>query len=819
MLEYKPYVMKKIAIVIMMFWSVMAHAQMGQTLKGMIVDNESKFPLIGANISITLDNGNVLGAVTDIDGRYKISNVPLGRQTIVYSYIGFQDVVKSDIVFSSGKEVVIDIEMSESISTLDEVVVSARQNGQVVNEMATVSAREFSVQETNRYAGSRGEPARMASNFAGVQGADDSRNDIVIRGNTPLGVLWKLEGINMPNPNHFNIPGTGGGPVTILNNKFLSNSDFFTGAFPSEFGNAIAGVFDLRMRNGNNEKHEFSGQLGFLGTELTAEGPINKEKRSSYLAMYRYSTLQLFSFLGIQVGTDAIPQYQDAAFRLNFPGKNGSNFAVYGIGGLSTIDVVLSDIERYNPDETYLYGQNDRDQYFTSNMGLLGMNYTKPLNKNAYIKSGVAISNSSVISHHDQIFRHIDNDNYFIVDSLPAIMDYTFRENKYSFFTKLNLKSSAKSSVQAGINVDVYNLLFQDTARQVIPSELPDEPASLGNWETRWDGTGTPMLFQPYVQWKYAFNENLSMVSGLTSLYYSINDNSFSPIEPRLGFSYKKDKSRWNLGFGLHSQMQSNYLYYYGSYTDDKGAPVEYNLDMGLTKSFHSVLGFERSLGPQSRLKLETYYQYLYEIPVTEYSSSFSLVNTGAGFSRFFPDKLVNEGTGRNYGLEVTIERFFSGGIYFLITGSLFDAKYRGSDGVLRHTSFDGRYAANFLIAKEWTFKNNNVLNVGGKITTAGGRWYGPVDEEKSAQALEIIYQDETVNTLQFRPYFRADAKLNYVINAEKVSHEFSVDLVNFLGIENILTLTYAPDDPDGDFIKEEYQLGFLPIFYYKLDF
>lgn len=194
-------------------------------------------------------------------------------------------------------------------------------------------------------------------------------------------------------------------------------------------------------------------------------------------------------------------------------------------------------------------------------------------------------------------------------------------------------------------------------------------------------------------------------------------------------------------------------------------------------------------------------------------------MNTGAGFSRFFPDKLVNEGTGRNYGLEVTIERFFSGGIYFLITGSLFDAKYRGSDGVLRHTSFDGRYAANFLIAKEWTFKNNNVLNVGGKITTAGGRWYGPVDEEKSAQALEIIYQDETVNTLQFRPYFRADAKLNYVINAEKVSHEFSVDLVNFLGIENILTLTYAPDDPDGDFIKEEYQLGFLPIFYYKLDF
>ncbi|MBK9456946.1 MAG: hypothetical protein IPO24_15865 [Bacteroidetes bacterium] len=271
---------------------------------------------------------------------------------------------------------------------------------EVNNEMAVVSVRTFSVEETDRYAGSRGDPARMASNFAGVQGADDSRNDIVVRGNSPIGVLWRLEGVDIPNPNHFAIAGTTGGPVSIINNKYLSNSDFFTGAFPAEYGNSIAGVFDLNMRRGNNEQHEFSGQLGFL-VELFAEGPINKSKKSSYLGSFRYSTLQLFQFMNLSIGTSAVPNYFDGGVKLSFP-KGTSIINVFAIGGKSNIDILVSE---YSKAETELYGDSDRDQYFGTSMAVAGVSYGMQLNPKAYGKAVVAYSWQENHANHILVYR------------------------------------------------------------------------------------------------------------------------------------------------------------------------------------------------------------------------------------------------------------------------------------------------------------------------------------------------------------------------------------------------------------------------------
>jgi len=662
----------------------------------------------------------------------------------------------------------------------------------------------------------------MASNFAGVQGADDSRNDIVIRGNSPSGVIWRLDGINIPNPNHFAIPGTAGGPVTILNNKFLANSDFYTGAFPAEFGNGIAGVFDLKMRNGNDEKHEFSGQLGLLGTELTVEGPLNKKSKASYLAMYRYSTLQIFQFLNINVGTDAIPQYQDAAFRLNFPLSKGGNIAFFGIGGTSTIDIILS--EAIEPDTaTLIYGDNERDQYFTTRMGVVGMSYTKPLNKSTFFKATVSAAHSRVDAKHDFIVRHVDEGTgLFVLDSLPQILDYYFQENKYSAYVNITKKVNRKLSFKLGVNTDYLDLDYQDSARAYAPEFSYPDNIALEPWAVRWDAKRRAILVQPYIQFKYKTSEKLSFTGGVTGMYSSINENSLSPVEPRLGMSYQLDqKQRISAGLGLHSQMISPYiLYYYDPKVVAQGQYGEnYNEGLGFFKSAHAVLSYDRYLGKNSRLKAETYYQYLYDIPVEFGSSSFSLINAGAGFSRFFPNPLENAGIARNYGLELTIEKFFSSGFYYLFTGSVFDAKYQGSDQVWRNTSFNGKYAVNALFAKEFTFNSKSSLNIGGKVTYAGGRWFGPVDDEASKKVLEVIYQDDLVNTEQFRPYFRADFKINYRVNTRKVTHELAIDLINVFATKNILTLTYAPDHPSGNPIVEEYQLGFFPVFYYKIDF
>ncbi len=791
-----------------------------QVIRGTVVDKESKFPLIGVNVVVDLPaeagkTTNIIGAITDENGQYRLEGVPLGRQTIRFSYLGYEDLTLSNIVLTSGKEVILNVEMEESAVSLTEVEVVARQSGEARNEMSTVSARQFSVEETERYAGSRGDPGRMASNFAGVQGSDDSRNDIIIRGNTPQGVLWRLEGVNIPNPNHFAVPGTGGGPVTILNNKYLANSDFFTGAFPAEYANGIAGVFDLRMRNGNNEKYEFSGQLGFLGTELMAEGPVSKEKRSSFLLSYRYSTLQLFGFLGINVGTDAIPQYQDAAFRLSFPTAKGGNIALWGIGGNSSINIVKSELEAPEAN-TDLYAENQVDQYFWSRMGVAGLTWTQPLNENTFSKLTLSAAHQGVGAYHKYIFRHVE-DGKFVYDSIPPVLDYTFGTNTLSANFLINHKINSKTSLKAGLQTDYLSFNLIDSVRAV--HQLPDQSFQLEPWRKRWDTQSSALKVQPFVQFKYKAGARWTLTGGITALYFNLNKNTFSPIEPRFGLSYKLSKNqKLNFGYGLHSQTMPYYLYYYG-YETINGDPQEHNTQVGLLKSNHFVLGYDWYPAPKVRVKVETYYQNLFNIPVENKPSSFSIVNSGSGFFRLFPDTLVNEGTGRNYGLELTLERFFSGGYYFLLTTSLFDSKYRGSDGVLRNTTFNTRFATNLLASKEFTFKGGSALNIGGKLTYAGGRWYGPVDEEASAFEQEVIYIDETVNTLQFRPYFRLDAKISFRWNRPKVSHEFSIDMVNLTNHKNILTLTYVPDHPSGNPVQEEYQLGFLPIFYYKIDF
>lgn len=797
-----------------------AHVRMeaqglSQTIRGTVLDQESDFPLAGATVSVVTEGEQVLGDITDERGRFRIKQVPVGRVTVKAAFPDYQTAILSNIQVNSAKEVILEIKLKPWAVKVDAVEIVANEERGIGNEMATVSARRFSVEESGLYAGSRAEPARMASNYAGVQGADDSRNDIVIRGNSPQGVLWRLEGINIPNPNHFAIPGTGGGPVTILNNKFLSNSDFYTGAFPAQFGNTTAGVFDLNMREGNNEQHEFSGQFGFLGTELMAEGPMSRDSSASYLATYRYSTLGLFSFLGINVGTDAIPKYQDGAFRIHLPLKNKATLAIWGMGGLSDIDIVLS--EQEEPDDSELYARADRDQYFNSKTGVTAISYTQAPNSKTLIKASLGISHQGVDANDDYIFRRIVQGKY-IVDSLPPMLDYSFRDSKVHAVASLKKRFGTRHVLQAGFNLDWHHMLYIDSARVPQVDSL-GEVTHLGPWHVRWDARDGAALFQPYVQYKLNLDDRFTLVAGLTSLYWSLNRNSFSPLEPRIGMSYDLGKKKsLNFGAGLHSQVQSPYLYQYGFETVGRD-PQEHNMDLGLTKSFHAVLGYDCLLGQHMRLRLESYYQYLYDIPVTVRPSSFSLVNSGTGFDRFFPDTLINAGTGRNFGLELTVERSFANGYYFLLTGSVFDSKYRGSDGILRNTSFNGRLAANAVFAKEFPILKDNILQLSGKATYGGGRWYGPVDHLASTQLLQVIFTDATVNTLQFRPYFRLDLKALFRWNRTKVSYEFGLDLVNVLGIQNILKLTYAPNDSTDNDIREEYQLGFLPIFYYRIDF
>lgn len=790
-------------LLVAILFSAAGFSQSTQTIRGTVVDAVSKSPLPGVIVMLFKDSLRLKPAVTDVNGVFRFADVHVGRYDLQARFTGYQTLYASNLILTAGKELVLNLEMEELVINKQEVVITADKKEGTVNEMATGSGRMFSVEETNRYAGSRGDPARMASNFAGVQGADDSRNDIVVRGNSPSGVLWRVEGVDIPNPNHFAIEGTTGGPVSILNNKVLSNSDFFTGAFAAEYGNSIAAAFDLRMRNGNNEKFEFNGQFGFLGTELSAEGPLKKSSGASFLVNYRYSTLRMFEAANIPIGTGAVPSYMDGAFKLNFPLKNGGNLSWFGIGGNSKIDIIVSEYTAY-ADE--LYGEDSRDQYFRSGMFVSGVVYAKPLNETTFFRAVVAGSRRYSSAHHDLVWRSPS----FNLDSITPKMGYRNDEDRVSMNWYISKKLSSRTTLKAGM----FNDLYRNTLQDSIHSEVTFL------FYNRQDYSGSSFLIQPYAQLRFRPNDKLTLNAGLHGQYFTLNGST--AVEPRLGMRYAiNDLISVHVGVGMHSQMLPAYVYYShrASLTADNNL---HNKNLDFIRSYHSVVGYDRILSESMRLKVEAYYQYLYDVPVDVAASSFSVLNQGTGFSRYFPDSLVNSGTGQNYGVELTLEKFFSKNYFFMTTLSLFDATYKGSDGVTRNTDFNTRYAFNALAGKEFKINDKQTIQLGTKLTMAGKRWYTPIDTAASAIENDEVLVDSLRNTVQFsRSYLRLDIRVVWRMNTKKLTHEIGIDVVNVLNRKNILGLTYSPNPvtPSTNPVVEQYQLGLLPLFYYSIDF
>ncbi|MFN4084002.1 MAG: TonB-dependent receptor [Bacteroidia bacterium] len=765
-----------------------------QTVRGSIIDNDSKQPLIGATVTIL--NGEIIGgATTDAEGKFRIANVPLGRKTIKVSYIGYENLVLPDIMVTAGKEVVLNLGLSEQVNKMQEVTVTySRKTDPTVtnNEMAVVSSRSFNPDDTKKYAGALGDPSRMAANFAGVISGNDSRNDIVVRGNSPNAMLWQLEGVNIFNPNHFGSNFNTGGPVSILNANNIAKSDFFTGAFPAQYGNANGGVFDLVLREGNNEKHELLAQIGFNGFEIGAEGPLSKKSKASYIFNYRYSTLAVMKEFGFNVGTGAaVPLYQDMNFKVAVPLKNKSKLTWFGMGGISSIDLLAKDVDTNGVD---FYGDVNQNQFPRYSKFMTGLALEKNLTEKTWAKFTLA-------------WQHT-NDGYKI-DSLNLSNESvtyrkakgTFVDNKYSAILNVNHKFNAKNTLHAGINHDVTFFNYSNI-----------DYFNKGTIDTvRIKRNGNINLTQAYAQLKHRFSAKFSANIGLHAQYLDANNKAV--LEPRAGIRFAIDEnSSINAGYGLHHQT----IPLYNMFSQDEFGN-EPNKKLNFMRSNHFVVGYERTLTRHTRLKFETYYQLLSQIPVHTFSSSFSMLNVGAAFAPVDETKLANEGSGTNYGIELTLERNFNKGYYFLVTGSLFDSKYKGSDGVERNTAFNSKYAANILAGKEFKLGNKgDVIYANIKFTTLGGRYFTPVDLAASAFKGFVVFDDSRAFSVQQTPYLRSDIKIGWRKDFSKSSMEFAIDFQNVTNHKNIFAQNY---NPRTNSIANEYQQGFFPVPMFRYTF
>ena len=784
--------MKKYIFIIVLFITQFTFAQNNkQNIRGVITDKLSQITLPGATVQILSKTENK-GASADANGNYVLTNISPDRYDINVSYLGYKNVIVPNVVVTSGKETILDIAMEENVTSLNEVVIKANTKDKAINNLATISARTFSTEEVNRYAGGRSDPARLAANFAGVSAPDDSRNDIVIRGNSPVGVLWRINGMNVTNPNHFASVGTTGGAVSALNTNLLKSSDFLTSAFPAEYGNATAGVFDLGFRDGNAQKKETTLQAGVItGLEATTEGPINKETGSSYLVGYRYALAGVAQAMGVNIGTTALPSYQDLSFNLNSGNTKAGRFTLFGILATSSIN-----IEGGNTSS--LYG-NGGGHDLSSQIGIIGLKHIKQLNNRSYFSSNLGINYSKNDQTNDDFDRFTNT-------------SFTKEENKvartgYNFSTSFNSKINSKLFVKVGIQDELIGLNLYYRQKESIQSL----------WKQVWDYNSYTSLAQGYAHIKYSFNDKLTLNAGLHSQLFALN-NSVS-VEPRLDLKYDLNtKSSLNFGYGLHSQTQPINVYFLQTQNSD-GSTSYNNRSLDFTKSHHFVLGYDLQPFDDWRIKSEVYYQSIYNVPVNTFSSSYSMLNTGASFKSDLEDNLTNRGTGKNYGAELTIEKFFSKGYYGLFTSSIYSSKYKGSDGVERNTAFNGKYIFNILGGKEWKVgsEKRNKFSTDLKYTYAGGRAYTPIDltasnstghEQLSTDAYAAFYPN----------YFRLDFKIGYTINSnkKKLSHSFSLDLQNITNHKNVFSQNY---DDRSRAINTTYQLGFFPNIVYKIQF
>nr|WP_319269843.1 carboxypeptidase-like regulatory domain-containing protein [uncultured Draconibacterium sp.] len=752
-----------------------------QTINGKVFDDITNESLPFASI-VVKGSEPLIGTVSDIEGNFILENVPVGRQTISISMVGYDTYEMKELLVSSGQEVNLNIGMQQSNAELDEVMVRVSKSTPL-NSMATLSSRQFTVEETQRYAGGLDDPARLAASFAGVANPSISDNGISVRGNNPDGLLWRIDGVEVPNPNHFaNLTIAGGGLMSAINNQMMANSDFYTGAFPAEYGNASSGVFDIKLREGNRNKRQYAFEAGILGVGAMAQGPFKKGSDATYIVNYRNSTMALLAPL---LPDDAgVLRYQDLSFKTNFPTKNIGTFTLWGIG---TIDGVNMDAA----DSIDWESNFDRDNSETSiYMFATALSHKINLPGNAFLKTAVSYSGSGLEFEEERL-------------------DYNLQPHPQSKAKNTTSQITVQSDFTKRFNETISNktgVRYSHLAFDIDVAESPAEgetPTQIANQ------TGSSDFVQLYTQSKINLSQSLVLNAGVNGQFLLLNDN-FS-IEPRIGLKYNiNNQHSLGLAYGIHSRLEQLPVYFVSA---NGSTP---NKDLDFMKSTHYVFSYQAKLTDNLHLSIEPYFQQLKNVPVSPdgYISTLNNNNT-----LFFNEVLVSEGKGRNMGIDFTLEKFLSRGYYYMLTASVFNSKYTAADGIERNTRFNRNYVFNLVAGKEWQTARNNIFSANIRLNYLGGNRIEPIDMDASLQQHDVVYGETNGNIAFSRKHDDLPVvsfTLSYRKNKAKYSSVWSLQVLNANGSEEYSNDFY---NLKTNQIDTKYDGLVIPNLSYKIEF
>ena len=760
-----------------------------QNLKGRVIDKDTQQPIGSAMIRVG-DSTSRLVTLSDENGYFLIKDIPVGRQLVYCEFVGYQPFVNDQLILNSVKEGNLTIALSENTSfETGPVMIQAKVFPIApINSFMVGSSRSIDVNETNN-AGVVNDPNRLAMGFPGVQGNGDNVNELIIRGNSPAGMTYRLEGVDIPNPNHFVNNSSSGGGITIFSAQLLGPSDFSTGAFPAEYGNSLAGLFDMHFRKGNDEQHEFRFKLGMLGIDLAAEGPFSKKGKSSFLANYRYSTLGILNELGFRlVGERVDNRFQDLSFNLTFPGKNEkSTITVFGLGGLSQENFLpVEDVEKWQSYDDYRTEDN------TTNMGAAGVTFTHLLNSQSFLKVVIAGMSSYASFREDTLNAQMQ---------AATVKDALYSDQRLSTAIYYNRKFSTRTYMKAGL---LGSMLFYKYHQ-----------SELNRFKWQYDlirmADGESWLLQPFVQFRHRLSEALTVNAGLHVLGIGLT-NSFA-LDPRASLKLQP-AADWSLSlaYGMHSMMVPMASYFV---LDALSSHTPYpNLGLDPIRAHHLVLGGEKLFGRSMRLGIELYYQSLFQMPVSPSdTATYWLLND---YNSYAERQLVSQGSGKNMGVDLTLEKSFRGGFSFLLNTSLFQSTYETLEKKERNTRYNTGISASLTAGKEFKLGKRKTLETSLRVLFRGGQYYTPGDPTASMIAREYIPNEALAYTEQLPEYLRIDFRVAYRVNRPKAAYLFSLDVQNAANRDNVRDQIY---DTTQEELVFRYFGGLIPVISFQIDF
>ena len=757
-------------VLLVYFYSTQISAQTNnQVIRGLVKDKWSGKPIYGAYL--VLDNGTK-GVVSDSSGRFRLSNVQVGRHYLSCYLTGYATWVSPDLWVESGKENVLDIILEELHTDLPEIIL----NGESIPRQSMGQINLLSQEMTLRYPATFYDPARLASGMAGVTNDNDQANGLIIRNYSPNGVNWRLWGAEIINPNHTANAGTfsdrvtgNAGGVNMISMQLLDNTAFYTGLPPVSYGNAGSGTLDMSLRAGNTENREYTIQAGLIGIDLAAEGPFGKSgSGSSYLVNYRYSTIGLLQKMGLELGDEAI-EFQDLSMNLSFPLKNGS---------LQLFSIFGSSSNRFSGNADSTAWKADKDPFsidFTSSSRIVGARYQRGAFSSTWVYSS----------------------GQFLREATPLVLNNSLLNASYDFWQPEKLSGDTRFTRTLNDKVDFLaglNLTYNKQIRNLTDATMSN------------DGVMSGIQIAPYLGFQYQKGKWQSTL-GFHSLYFTWN-NSFS-AEPRFELTRKLSKqTSMSFAMGKSSQLQPVQVYIGTGYTQ--------NEKLDLTKLWQGSLTFKKVKDTEV-WSAQIYGSLINKIPVSDkISNAFSAINVLEEIINF---PLISAGRAFQMGAFIQNRIYWKNGFYSLVNLNVGQLQYIGSDQVWRQGRFSHKYLLNATLGKEWSGQERKgkirQFGVNARFVARAGFREMSINLDASQTLGTSVFSMENGFDQIQENYCRLDLRIYRKWNAAKRSNMLSLDIQNASNEKHIVYNYY---DRVQQKILGKKQLGIIPILSYRVN-